>query len=46
VRNGSVSSSGDHLVGSVVGGGFLGSERVLPYGDVQALGQDAIVART
>lgn len=35
-----------HLVGLVVGGGLLGSEHVLPYRDVQAVGKDAVVART
>lgn len=41
-----VDSSGDHLVGIVIGGGVLSGERVLPYDHVQALGEDTIVART
>jgi uncharacterized protein YrrD len=34
------------VVGIVIGGGLLGNERVLPYGDVQAAGPDVIVARS
>lgn len=41
-----VSPAGDRVIGVVVGSGVLGSERVLPYDDVQALGDDAIVARS
>jgi uncharacterized protein YrrD len=35
-----------HAVGLVISGGILGAETVLPFGDVQTLGKDAIVART
>ncbi len=35
-----------HVVGIVVGGGVFASEHVLPYGDVQTLGRDAVIART
>jgi uncharacterized protein YrrD len=34
------------MVGIVIGGGWFGSERVLPYVDVQTVGPDAIVARS
>jgi uncharacterized protein YrrD len=34
------------LVGVVIGGGMFGTERVLPYGDVQTIGPDVIVARS
>jgi uncharacterized protein YrrD len=33
-------------VGLVLAGGLMSSEHVLPYGDVQVVGKDAIVART
>jgi uncharacterized protein YrrD len=39
-----VGGGGDRIVGLVVRSGFLASERVLPFQDVQALGHDAIVA--
>ena len=34
------------VVGLVVAGGVLSSEQVLPYGDVQTLGTDAVIARS
>jgi uncharacterized protein YrrD len=34
------------MVGIVIGRGVFGTERVLPYGDVQTIGSDVIVART
>lgn len=40
-----VNSVGDQLVGVVVGSGALGSERVLPYENVQVLGEDTVLAR-
>jgi uncharacterized protein YrrD len=33
-------------VGLVLAGGLMSSEHVLPYGDIQVVGKDAIVART
>lgn len=41
-----VNDGGDHVIGIVIGGGVLASERVLPFEDVQTLGRDAIVARS
>lgn len=37
---------GVNVVGIVVGGGLVASERVLPFPDVQTLGGDAVLART
>jgi uncharacterized protein YrrD len=34
------------LVGVVVGGGWFAGERVLPFAEVQALGRDALIARS
>jgi uncharacterized protein YrrD len=34
------------VIGLVVAGGVLSSERVLPYGEIQTLGSDAVVARS
>jgi uncharacterized protein YrrD len=34
------------VVGLVVAGGVLSSERVLPYAEIQTLGSDAVIART
>lgn len=41
-----VDREGSRVVGVVMRKGLLASERVLPYGDVQALGDDAVVARS
>ena len=35
-----------HVLGLVVAGGLFSSEHVLPYTDVQAMGRDAVVARS
>ena len=41
-----VTSAGDRIVGLVLHAGLLTGERVLPYDDVQAIGRDALIART
>jgi uncharacterized protein YrrD len=41
-----VDAHAGRVIGLVIGGGILGSEQVLPYGDVQVMGNDAVVART
>jgi uncharacterized protein YrrD len=41
-----VDESGQRIVGVVVRSGLLGRETVLPYEEVQAVGGDAIVARS
>ena len=41
-----VDANGDRLVGVVVRRGMFGTEHVLPYTDVQAVGRDALVARS
>ncbi len=41
-----VTSAGDRVVGIVLHAGLLSGERVLPYDDVQAIGRDALIART
>lgn len=35
-----------HVVGIVLGGGWFGGEKILPFTDVQAVGRDAVVARS
>lgn len=50
-RLGSVSDAlvepeGVSVVGLVVGGGVLAKEHVLPFGDIQTLGGDTVLART
>ena len=36
----------NRVLGLVIGGGVFGGEHVLPFGDVQTLGTDAVVARS
>lgn len=36
----------NRALGLVIGGGVLGGEHVLPFGDIQTLGTDAVVARS
>lgn len=37
---------GDRIIGIVLAGGILASERVLPFRDVQLLGEDTVIAST
>jgi uncharacterized protein YrrD len=39
-----VLADGDRIVGIVLAGGILASEQVLPFADVQRLGQDTVIA--
>ena len=41
-----VAPQGDRVVGVIVKSGVLAGEQVLPYEDVQAVGRDALIART
>lgn len=41
-----VDAHAGRIIGLVIGGGILKSEHVLPYADVQAMGNDAVVARS
>jgi uncharacterized protein YrrD len=41
-----VDANASHIVGLIIGGGVFTSEQVLPFAEVQALGKDAVVARS